>query len=149
LVDAFVGGEAPLTFHALAAAANRLALFALARVDHFVIQESAKGALHCKLRKSWVIPDCSRSRLRTRLRLSRSRSTIPRMRKRGFRFSFFLLAGDSKPAQRDMFTVREDESYRNHRHECDQPQHHAATHCEFRRVTVAEVWLSTAIVANC
>src|SRR5262249_6995469 len=60
LVDAFVGGEAPLTFHALAAAANRPALFALARVDHFVIQESAKRALHRKLRKSWVIPDCSR-----------------------------------------------------------------------------------------
>src|SRR5438105_1599925 len=34
-VDTFVRRKAPLTFHALATAANRLALFALARVHYF------------------------------------------------------------------------------------------------------------------
>ena len=45
-VDAFVGGEALFALQALAAAADGIRFFALARVDDFVIFESAKRTLH-------------------------------------------------------------------------------------------------------
>src|SRR5436190_2632654 len=144
LVDAFVGSEAPLTFHALATAANRLALFALARVYYFVIQESAKRALHRKLGqsanwfKSWVIPDCNRLQIDARTGASRRRSTIAGMRKRSFGGCFLLLTGDGKASQRDVLALGEDESRRNNRHKCDQLQQHAATYRKFRRVAVTE-----------
>src|SRR4029077_14281074 len=45
-VDALIGGETPAAFQALATAANRLGLFAFARVDDLIIQMAAKRTLH-------------------------------------------------------------------------------------------------------
>src|ERR1700693_770703 len=45
-IDALVGGEALGALQALAAAADRLRLFAFARVDYLVIGEAAKGTFH-------------------------------------------------------------------------------------------------------
>ena len=46
LVDALVGSESLVAALALAAAADRIRFFALARVDHAVLGEAAVGALH-------------------------------------------------------------------------------------------------------
>src|SRR5262249_53758380 len=46
LVDALVGGETLFTLQALAAAADRRAFLALARVDDFVVFRAAKWAFH-------------------------------------------------------------------------------------------------------
>jgi hypothetical protein len=45
-VDALVGGEALAALQALAAAADRFRLFALARVDYLVIRKTAKRTFH-------------------------------------------------------------------------------------------------------
>src|SRR5258708_6807952 len=47
-VDALVGGEALLAFQAFAAAANRFAFLAFARIDHLVVFEPAKRTFHCE-----------------------------------------------------------------------------------------------------
>jgi len=55
-VDTLVGGEALLALETLAAPADKLALFAFARIHHFVIDETAEGTLH----GGWLSNDCSR-----------------------------------------------------------------------------------------
>ena len=45
-VDALVGGVALFAAQALAAAANRFAFLALARVNHLILIKSAKGTFH-------------------------------------------------------------------------------------------------------
>src|SRR5581483_3009632 len=45
-VDALIGGEALLALQAFAAAANRFAFFAFARIDDFVVFMAAEGTLH-------------------------------------------------------------------------------------------------------
>ena len=45
-VDAFVGGEAAITFFALATAADGVGFFAFTRVDDTVLRKPAVGTLH-------------------------------------------------------------------------------------------------------
>src|SRR6266478_2236733 len=51
-VDAFVGGEPPAAFQALAAAANSVADAAFPGIDHLVVNVRAKRTLH------WVESPC-------------------------------------------------------------------------------------------
>ena len=48
-VDALIGREALLALQTLAASADRIRFFALARIDHLVIFKPAEGALHMAL----------------------------------------------------------------------------------------------------